>query len=63
MNIAGVKPGDVFESRVRSGTKIKVVRTKHDSLDVETLRADGTGMRQRNIAWSTLQENYREVTP
>lgn len=58
-----VNKGDVFESRVRPGTKIRIVRALRDSLDVETIRADGTGVRQRNIAWSTLHENYRKVTP
>ncbi len=58
-----VSSGDVFESRVRPGTKIRVVRVQRSSLDVETLRADGTGIRARNIAWSTLYENYRKATP
>ncbi len=58
-----VKQGDVFESRVRSGVMIRIVRVTRSSLDVETLRADGTGMMPRNIAWSTLLENYKAVQP
>lgn len=61
IDINKVRVGDVFASRVNPAVKIRVMKHYGSSVDVETLRADGTGIRARNIAWGTLRENYREV--
>jgi len=58
-----VRAGDVFAMRINPGLRIRVVAVSGSSLDVETLRSDGVGIRVRNIAWGTLRENYRMVTP
>ena len=63
IDINKVRAGDVFASRLNPEVRIRVVATRGSSLDVETLRADGTGIRARNIAWGTLRENYRMGTP
>jgi hypothetical protein len=63
IDINKVSVGDVFASRINPAVRIRVLKHYGSSVDVETLRADGVGIRARNIAWSTLRENYREVSP
>ena len=63
IDINKVRVGDVFASRVNPAVRIRVNNILGPGVDVETLRADGIGIRARNIAWGTLRENYREVTP
>jgi hypothetical protein len=63
IDINKVRVGDVFASRINPAVRIRVTDVSGPCVDVETLRADGTGIRARNIAWGTLRENYREVSP
>jgi hypothetical protein len=60
--------GDVFEGKLKAnaGTRVRVVSTENAAFGrvrIETLRADGTAVRQRTVTIGTFRENYRPVTP
>lgn len=63
IDINRVSAGDVFASRTNPATKIRVILSLIRGVKIETLRADGTGIRPREVAWGTLRENYRKVSP
>lgn len=58
IDINKVYAGDVFASRTNPSTKIRVTCALIRGVKVETLRADGTGTRPREITYGTLRENY-----
>ena len=62
IDTSNVYAGDVFASRSNPATKIRVTCALIRGVKIVTLRADGTGIRPREITYGTLRENYREVT-
>lgn len=63
-----MKEGDVFEGKLKAnaGTRVRVVSLENAAVGhvrIETLRADGTAVRQRTVTHGTFRESYRPVTP
>lgn len=64
-----MSPGDVFEGKLKAnaGTRVRLLAADANvvfgHVRIETLRADGTGVRQRTVTHGTFRESYRAVTP
>jgi hypothetical protein len=63
-----VREGDVFEGKLKAnaGTRVRIVSLENATfgrVSIETLRADGTAVRQRTVTHGTFRESYRPVKP